>query len=123
MDWVWPLYEAYVGRLLNRRGIPTPSEAEQEAAFIEILRGSTVTVLVQEPWLGSVRFKCLARYDASDMFELLNAPEEFLGRHFGGGKFKLNFHEGWNFVATRNFKPPGEPRWMDLPALENETSI
>ena len=118
MDWVWPLYEKYVIRRLNRSGDESPTESRKEEVFIETLRNSTVTVLVQEPWQGSVRFKCLARYDASSMFELLNGPEEFLKRHFGGGKFKLNFHEGWNFVATKNFKPEGESFWKDLPELE-----
>ncbi len=122
MDWVWTLYEQYVGKLLARRGIEEPDDTDAEAMFFEVLRDSTITVLVQEPWRGSVRFKCLSKYDASDVFELLNNPSDFLFTHFGGGKFKLNFHHGWNFVATRNFKPVGDPKWKDLPSLESELS-
>jgi len=122
MDWVWPLYERYVLRRLSRNGVAAPTETEKEEAFFDVLRRSTVTVLVQEPWQGSVRFKCLARYDVSNMFDLLGRPDEFLLESFGGGKFKLNFHDGWNFVATRNFKPRGEPLWKDLPELEIETT-
>ena len=42
---------------------------------------------------------------------------EYLFERYGGGKFKLNFHQGWHFVATQNFKPQGEPRWQDLPDI------
>lgn len=123
MDWVWQLYEGYILKLLKRRGITEPRDEELETLFVEALRDSTVTILVQEPWLGSVRFKCLAKYDAADIFELFNNPFEFLSSKYGGGKFKINFHHGWNFVATKNFKPAGEPLWMSLPALEPESFI
>lgn len=118
MEWVWELYEEYVTTQLEREGIDDPTAEDLEAAFLEVLSESTVTVLVQEPWRGSVRFKGLARYDADEMFDLLNNPEAFLVERFGGGKFKLNFHRGWHFVATQNFKPDGEPKWKDLPEIE-----
>ena len=79
---------------------------------------STVTVLVQEPWQGSVRFKALARYDWDEMTGLLEDPMNYLQGCFGGGKFKLNFHQGWNFIATQNFKPEGEPKWRELAEIE-----
>lgn len=118
MEWVWELYSEYVADQLEREGIDEPAAEELEAAFLEILSESTVTVLVQEPWRGSVRFKGLARYEADEMFDLLNDPEAFLVEHFGGGKFKLNFHQGWHFVATQNFKPDGDPKWKELPEIE-----
>lgn len=117
MEWVWPVMEYYVRGKLRREGRPDPDEATLQAAFIETLAGCSVTVLVQEPWQGSVRFKGLARYEGPDMFPLLNDPEGFLLSNFGGGKFKLNFHEGWNFAATHNFKPEGTPRWEALPGI------
>ena len=118
VDWVWPLYEKTVRKRLDAEGVQDPSPETLEARFIGALGRSTVTLLVQEPWRGSVRFKCLARYDRTDMFDLLSDPETFLVDRFGGGKFKLNFHEGWNFVATINFKPKGDPLWVDLPELD-----
>jgi hypothetical protein len=30
----------------------------------------------------------------------------------------MNLHHGLHFVNTKNFKPPGEPRWIAAPALE-----
>ena len=118
MEWVWIIYRPYVERLFSRDGIDAPSDDQLEERFLHVLAESTVTVLVQEPWQNSVRFKTLARYDSTDMFDLLNDPEGHLLDRFGGGKFKLNFHQGWHFVATQNFKPEGEPRWMSLPELE-----
>jgi len=121
MEWVWLLYESYIRKRFRNAGNEVPDDDALESAFIDVLGGSSVTVLVQEPWRGSVRFKCLARFDSGDMFDLLNAPESYLSDHFGGGKFKLNFHHGWHFVATQNFKPDGDPRWMDMPEFESET--
>ena len=117
MDWVWLLYRNYVHKQLARAGQPDPTDEALQHTFLEILGASTVTVLVQEPWQNSVRFKGLARYEAADCLDLLKDPEAYLFQHFGGGKFKLNFHHGWHFVATQNFKPQGEPRWHDLPDI------
>lgn len=118
MEWVWELYGKHVRKHLARQGIAAPTDSQFEAEFFRILGDSTVTVLVQEPWQNSVRFKGLARYAGSEMLPLLEAPEDFLLAHFGGGKFKLNFHEGWNFIATKNFKPEGESRWEELPEID-----
>lgn len=118
MEWLWPLFEPYVRKEFERRGHANPSAEDLQEAFVRTLGESTVTILVQEPWRGSVRFKGLARQPAADSFDLFNDPDGYLLDRFGGGKFKLNFHRGWNFVATQNFKPVGEERWRELPAID-----
>lgn len=118
MEWLWPLFEPYVRKAFVRRGIEDPDEEDLQQAFVHTLGSCTVTILVQEPWRGSVRFKGLARHEAADCFALFNDPMGYLAERFGGGKFKLNFHEGWNFVATQNFKPEGEERWRDMPGID-----
>lgn len=117
MDWVWVLYEKYIRKSLSRKDKGDPCDDDLQNAFIDALRDSYVTILVQEPWRGSVRFKTLQRLDSTSMFALFDEPLEYLAAHFGGGKFKLNFHHGFHFVATRNFKPDGEPLWMHIPEL------
>ena len=118
MEWVWELFKGYVHKQLAREGKESPTDDEVQQAFMKLLTESTVTVLVQEPWQGSVRFKGLARYDHGQMTDLIRDPMQYLLENFGGGKFKLNFHQVWNFVATQNFKPQGEPKWKDLPAID-----
>ena len=119
MDWVWEIYQEYVARELGRLGNNNPLQDDLQHAFFQTLRESSVTVLVQEPWQNSVRFKGLVRYTGNDMTPLVNDPINFLFEKFGGGKFKLNFHHHeLNFVCTRNFKPQGEPKWEDLPSIE-----
>lgn len=118
MEWLWPLFEPYLRKTFERTGDTDPSDAELHDAFVRLVGEATVTILVQEPWRGSVRFKGLDRMRAADAFDLLNDPEAYLFRRFGGGKFKLNFHEGWNFVATQNFKPEGDPAWKELPEID-----
>lgn len=118
MDWIWALYSKYIMAELQQQGNPAPDDDQIEAAFLAALAESSITILVQEPFQNSVRFKGLARGSVPDMAALINDPMTYLADRFGGGKFKLNFHRGWNFVATRNFKPDGEPLWIDLPEIE-----
>jgi hypothetical protein len=118
MEWVWGIFESYIRKQLGRAGNDDPSDEELQHAFLSTLSSSTVTILVQEPWQNSVRFKGLARFDVPDGMALINDPMSYLFERYGGGKFKLNFHEGWNFVATQNFKPEGEPRWVDVPGID-----
>lgn len=117
MEWVWELYKGFIHKQLTDAG-EEPTDAAVQRAFVRTLGESTVTVLVQEPWQNSVRFKTLARYDWEEMTGLIEHPMKYLHEHFGGGKFKLNFHQGWNFIATQNFKPEGDPKWKDLEEIE-----
>ena len=117
MDWIWELYKKYIIKSLSARGIVHPTESELETAFMKSIAASSVTVLVQEPWMNSVRFKGLIRAPLTEMTDLVENPAGWLHERYGGGKFKLNFHEGWNFVATKNFKPEGPPLWKEAPEI------
>ena len=118
MEWVQKLYAPYIWRTFKweQRQEVTPEECQQR--FEQVFSASVVTILVQEPWHGTVRFKGLARCYADEIGELIADPMGHLLASYGGGKFKLNFHHGWNFVATINFKPPGAPKWQDLPGID-----
>ncbi len=118
MDWVWGIFQDYVNKLMEGESGTRLDEEALFARFLEVMRQSTVTVLVQIPWQNSIRFKGLARYPVPEAGELLNDPPAFLHRTFGGGKFKLNFHHGWHFVGTRNFRVDGEPQWQAWPEID-----
>ena len=118
MEWVRQLYAPYVRRTFKWENRQEMSAEDLQARFEQVFSESVVTVLVQEPWHGTVRFKGLAHYYADEVGDLLVDPMVYLFEHYGGGKFKLNFHHGWNFVATINFKPQGEPRWLDMPGMD-----
>lgn len=118
MEWVEKLYTPYIRRTFKwEKRAEVPPEVFRQR-FEQIFSESLITILVQEPWYGTVRFKGLARHFTDECGELIANPEAYLVAHYGGGKFKLNFHHGWNFVATINFKPPGAPAWQDLPAID-----
>lgn len=117
MDWVWELYKDYIKKYLRRMRIYDPDESLLQETFIQVLSESTITILVQEPWQNAVRFKGLKKDTISRLMPLISDPERYLLRIYGGGKFKLNFHQGMNFIATINFKPQGEPKWKDLPSI------
>jgi len=118
VEWLWPVFKSHIEREFSRRGVDEPTEEQLEEALFATVGSCSVTILVQEPWQNSVRFKALARLDVGDATDLLVDPMGYLFEHYGGGKFKLNFHEGWHFVATQNFKPEGEPLWKDLPEID-----
>jgi hypothetical protein len=118
MEWLWPVFRSYIEREFARKGEDDPDDEALAKALFATVGACTVTILVQEPWQNSVRFKTLARLDATEATELLADPTAYLARHYGGGKFKLNFHQGWHFVATQNFKPEGPPLWKDLPEID-----
>jgi hypothetical protein len=52
-----------------------------------------------------------------DVPDLLADPNGFIADRFGGGKFKVNFHRGPNFVATHNFRTFGDERWRAMPEV------
>lgn len=118
MDWVFVLYREHLEKGSKSSGKILSSQ-ELEAAFHERVQNGSLKILVQEPWMGTIRFKALARHPMTspDIQRLYENPMEFLLERYGGGKFKVNFYEGMNFVATRNFKPQGEPLWVNLPEL------
>ena len=118
--WAWVLIEDYVERCLEDRGTTNPTAQETLAEVARLWPDLTCTILVQEPWQGTVRFKRLVRLRADDMRPFLESPESFIRDRFGGGKFKLNIHHGMHFVNTKNFKPEGPPLWQALPELVEE---
>jgi hypothetical protein len=115
--WAWVLIEDYVDRSLEGRGTanPTPRDTLDEVA--RLWPDLSCTILVQEPWQGTVRFKRLLRLRGDEMRPFLDDPEGFIRERFGGGKFKLNIHHGMHFVNTKNFKPGGAARWQAVPEL------
>lgn len=115
--WCWELLEPYLRRNLAARGVGRPGRRDLLEAFGRVWPELTVTIGVQEPWAGTIRFKWLARLVVSETEPFLEDPEGWIRERFGGGKFKVNVHHGLNFVATRNFKPAGEPLWRDAPEL------
>jgi len=118
--WAWVLLEDYVERSLAARGVmaPTPRGTLEELA--RLWPDLTCTILVQEPWMGTIRFKRLLRLHGDEMRPFLESPEAFIRERFGGGKFKVNVHHRMHFVNTKNFKLEGPPRWQAAPELEED---
>jgi hypothetical protein len=115
--WAWVLIEDYVDRSLEARGTRSPTARDTLGEVARLWPDLACTILVQEPWQGTVRFKRLVRLRGDEMRPFLAAPDAFIRERFGGGKFKVNFHHGLHFVNTRNFKPDGPPRWQAAPEL------
>lgn len=118
MEWVRKLYEPYVWRTFRWEQRHDVTPATWQERFERVFSESLITILVQEPWHGTVRFKGLERCYADEAGDLIADPMVYLAKHYGGGKFKLNFHHGWNFVATINFKPQGPSKWQDVSGIE-----
>ena len=115
--WCWELIEPYLRRNLLNGGNEHPSRTQLLQEFGRVWLAFTATIGVQEPFAGTIRFKWLVRLTATEMEPFLDDPAGWIGAHYGGGKFKVNLHHGMHFVSTKNFKPEGEPRWREAPAL------
>lgn len=117
-SWCWDLIEPYLKRNLINRGAERPSRRDILEEFARVWPDFTATIGVQEPWSGTIRFKWLVRLPSGEMEPFLDDPTGWIADRYGGGKFKMNLHHGLHFVNTRNFKPEGDPRWKDSPALD-----
>lgn len=117
-EWVFNLYKDYIIKTLKYKLGDHPSEEAVREEFERIFKDSSAKLLVQEPWMSTVRFKTLAFYRGEEMEPLLKNPMDFIRENFGGGKFKVNFYHGTTFVATHNFKPQAPPKWKEMPELE-----
>jgi hypothetical protein len=118
MEWVKKLYDPYIRRTFKWEQQSDITAEQWQERFEKVFSESIITVLVQEPWHGTVRFKGLAHCYTDESGSLIEDPMKYLLQHYGGGKFKLNFHHGLNFVATMNFKPDGLEKWHDLPGID-----
>ena len=118
--WVGKLLRPFLLELLERKGNRQPTEADLQGAFAGLWPECSAKLMVQEPWMGTIRFKCLARYRSDEFTPMVLDPIGYLSERFGGGKFKVNFYQGMNFLATRNFKPEGEPKWREMPELQED---
>ena len=110
MDWLWPLYERYVRRLLGDFDGISEDQAALQDCFLSTLSVSTATIYVMEPTAkGAIIFKGLGHWPLPDEPGLLSDPNDFLAARYGGGKFKVNF------IMARTSSPrttfaPGERR-------------
>ena len=119
-SWVGKLLRPFLLELLERKGNRQPTEADLQVAFEALWPECSAKLMVQEPWMGTVRFKSLARYSPEEFEAMVLDPMGYLSERFGGGKLKVNFYQGMNFVATRNFKPEGEAKWKEMPELQED---
>ena len=117
MDWLWPLYQEHIHRTLNAKEGDVPQAVLQET-FMKALGNSTATMYILEPSGGTIRFRGLGRWRLVDIPGYLGDPHAFLAERWGGGKFKVNFHDGLTFVGTHNFRTWGEELWRDIPEVE-----
>ena len=119
MEWVFSTFSEYIENDLKKRlGIPKPTDTELWEAFKLLFPMTTARLMVQEPVRNTVRFKPLAFYYADEMGPLIDDPMGYIKENFGVGKFKINFYQGMQFLATINFKPEGPEIWRDLPELD-----
>ena len=116
--WCWDLVEPYLRRNLLNGGVERPTRKQVLEEFARVWPEVTLTIGVQEPFAGTIRFKWLARLSGDELAPFLDGPMEWLDGRWGGGKYKVNVHHGLHFVNTKNFKPEGPPRWVDAPALD-----
>ena len=109
--WLYKLFTEHAYPYVRRQAKfafkrePTPEDVQQK--FSEIFPQCRLKVLREVKTGMIVSFVELGEYEPGTYQELIENPEEFLARHYGKKKIKLNFYLGENFVCTINFKVAG----------------
>ena len=116
MDWLWPIYEEYIFKMLEES--QHSDQAVLRETFLKVLGESTATLFVMEPVGDGIVFRGLGRWKLKEVPELLMSPNDFIDANFGGGKFKVNFHHVISFVGTHNFRTYSEEKWRSLEELD-----
>ena len=88
-------------------------QSQQQDAFMGSMMRSSATLFVMEPVGDTIRFKGLGKWPLHAVPELLTDPHAFIADRFGGGKFKVNFHDALTFVGTHNFRTFGDELWRE----------
>ena len=119
MEWVLNLFSEYIENDFKKAAWKSEAHRLMICGIRSrcFFRQPPLRLLVQEPVGNTVRFKALAFYHADEMGPLIEDPMRYIKEHFGGGKFKINFYCGMQFIATINFKPEGPEIWRELPEL------
>ena len=112
MDWLWPIYEEYILKMLAEEHQQDQNVLRE--TFLKVLGESTATLFVMEPVGDGIVFRGLGRWKLREVPELLMDPNSFIDEGFGGGKFKINFHHVISFVGTHNFRTYSEEKWRQL---------
>ncbi len=109
--WLYKLFTGHAYPYVRRQAKfalkrePTPEDIKQK--FWEIFPQCRLKVLQEVKTGMIVGFVELGGYEPGMYQELIDNPEEFLAKHYGKKKIKLNFYLGENFVCTINFKVAG----------------
>jgi hypothetical protein len=109
--WLYKLFTGHAYPYVRRQAKfalkrePTPEDLRQK--FWEIFPQCRLKVLQEVKTGMIVSFVELGDYEPGMYQDLIDNPEEFLARHYGKKKIKLNFYLGENFVCTINFKVAG----------------
>ena len=114
MDWLWPMYKEHIYRVLCLSKDADVEQSVLQERFLQSLGNSTATLYVMEPVGDTIRFKGLGQWKLAAVPALLADPHSFIADGYGGGKYKINFHDGFTFVGTHNFRTYGEERWREM---------
>ena len=112
--WIKQAFRDYYKPKLKRELKRDPNQEEMDQRFEEIYSRVNCTLLAGVLEGVAIYFYEIARFSKEELDGFRSCPEEYLFDRFGGGNYKLNFYEGPSFIVCVNFKPKGEPKWVDL---------
>ena len=112
--WIKQAFRDYYKPKLKRELKRDPSQEEMDQRFEEIYNQVNCILLAGVLEGVAIYFYEIARFSKQELDSFRDHPEEYLFKRFGGGNYKLNFYDGPSFIVCVNFKPKGEPKWIDL---------
>ena len=115
--WMWDMFSEYVRKITRTASTGAMPVEEMEKRFLKMHRDFQITLMISDKVGMIVQFLDLETFKFQDLSHLMEEKQflGFLSDKYGLGKFKVNLHYDWTFVATKNFKiEEGTEKWREI---------
>jgi len=118
--WLWEMFKEYIRKIQRTASTGAPALSMIKEKYRTIFPNGSITILVEEKVGMIVIFDELERRETSELTGLMEEEQlmVYLEKHYGRGKYKINFYNGLTFIATHNFRVRLEEE--DVPELWRE---
>jgi len=118
--WLWEMFKEYIRKIERTASTGAPELSKIKKRYQTVFPNGSVKILVEEKVGMIVVFNDLESRETSELVGLFKLDElmAYLEKHYGRGKYKINFYNGLTFIATRNFRVRLEEE--DVPEIWRE---
>ncbi len=104
--WLWEMFKEYIRKIERTASTGAPELSMIKEKYQAIFPNGSIMILVEEKVGMIVVFNELESRETSELTDLMEEEKllAYLEKHYGRGKYKINFYNGLTFIATHNFR-------------------